>query len=160
MQYSTGFPGRGPAPGRGSGGAFGVNDSAEVANFDPLVGRKVWTRWPEDNSFYEAVITDYNPVEVCLNVYYTIFKCWTGLNLIWHFKHFQGRHALVYDINTADETWEWVNLKEVNDSVVLEIFDIFDSTGMLNIWGFDLGMPLSFSTSPCTSFDGFLILIF
>lgn len=26
----------------------------------------------------------------------------------------QGRHALVYDINTANETWEWVDLKEVN----------------------------------------------
>lgn len=25
----------------------------------------------------------------------------------------QGRHALVYDIHTANETWEWVNLKEV-----------------------------------------------
>ncbi|MBA0594388.1 hypothetical protein Gorai_011295, partial [Gossypium raimondii] len=47
-----------------------------------------WTRWPEDNHFYEAVITDYNSVE--------------------------GRHALVYDINTADETWEWVNLKEIS----------------------------------------------
>ncbi|MCI03642.1 emsy amine-terminus (ENT)/plant tudor-like domain protein, partial [Trifolium medium] len=40
----------------------------------------------EDNHFYEAVITDYNPAE--------------------------GRHALVYDINKANETWEWVNLKE------------------------------------------------
>ncbi|KAI7985670.1 Protein EMSY-LIKE 3 [Camellia lanceoleosa] len=40
-----------------------------------------------NNNFYEAVITDYNPVE--------------------------GRHALVYDISTADETWEWVNLKEM-----------------------------------------------
>ncbi|XP_019427215.1 PREDICTED: protein EMSY-LIKE 3-like isoform X2 [Lupinus angustifolius] len=25
-----------------------------------------------------------------------------------------GRHALVYDINTADETWEWVDLKEIS----------------------------------------------
>ncbi|CAA6672313.1 unnamed protein product [Spirodela intermedia] len=59
---------------------------AEGSAFDPLIGRKVWTRWPEDNNFYEAVITDYNPIE--------------------------GLHALVYDINTKDETWEWVNLKE------------------------------------------------
>lgn len=29
------------------------------------------------------------------------------------FISLQGRHALVYDINTASETWEWVNLKEV-----------------------------------------------
>ncbi|KAA8525102.1 hypothetical protein F0562_007034 [Nyssa sinensis] len=88
MQYpSTGFSGRAQVPNRGSSGAFAVNEPAEAANFNPLIGRKVWTRWPEDKNFYEAVITDYNPVE--------------------------GRHALVYDINTADETWEWVNLKEI-----------------------------------------------
>ncbi|XP_059645402.1 protein EMSY-LIKE 3-like isoform X2 [Cornus florida] len=85
---SAGFTGRAQVPYHGSSGAFAVNEPAEAANFDPLIGRKVWTRWPEDNNFYEAVITDYNPVE--------------------------GRHALVYDINTADETWEWVNLKEIS----------------------------------------------
>ncbi|KAM7265427.1 hypothetical protein ACFE04_003110 [Oxalis oulophora] len=62
------------------------SSSGMVAEADPWVGKKVWTRWPEDNNFYEAVITDYNPVE--------------------------GRHALVYDQNTPNETWEWVNLKE------------------------------------------------
>ncbi|XP_022729728.1 protein EMSY-LIKE 3-like isoform X2 [Durio zibethinus] len=89
MQYpSTSLPGRPQAPNRTSSGAFATNEPAEAAQYDPLIGRKVWTRWPEDNHFYEAVITDYNPVE--------------------------GRHALVYDINTADETWEWVNLKEIS----------------------------------------------
>ncbi|GMJ00891.1 EMSY-like 3 [Hibiscus trionum] len=88
-QYpSTGLPGRPQAPNRSSSGAFATNETAEAAPYDPLIGRKVWTRWPEDNHFYEAVITDYNRVE--------------------------GRHALVYDINTADETWEWVNLKEIS----------------------------------------------
>ncbi|GAB4851541.1 hypothetical protein Ancab_030944 [Ancistrocladus abbreviatus] len=52
-----------------------------------LIGRRVLTRWPDDNNFYEAVITQYNPSE--------------------------GRHALMYDINTPDETWEWVDLKEI-----------------------------------------------
>ncbi|KAG4113356.1 hypothetical protein ERO13_D13G218600v2 [Gossypium hirsutum] len=88
-QYtSTGLPGRPQASNRMSSGAFATNESAEAAPYDPLIGRKVWTRWPEDNHFYEAVITDYNRLE--------------------------GRHALVYDINTADETWEWVNLKEIS----------------------------------------------
>ncbi|CAH9105614.1 unnamed protein product [Cuscuta epithymum] len=54
---------------------------------DPLVGRKVMTRFPEDTNFYEAVISDYNPKN--------------------------GRHALVYDVNTPNETWEWVYLKEI-----------------------------------------------
>lgn len=85
---TTSFNGRGPAHVSGQGSAFGAIETAEVGNSDPLVGKKVWTRWPEDNSFYEAVITDYNR---------------TG-----------GHHALVYDINTADETWEWVNLKEIS----------------------------------------------
>ncbi|XWS56196.1 hypothetical protein CRYUN_Cryun09bG0065600 [Craigia yunnanensis] len=72
---------------RGSAGGLPENEPVEGAIFDPFIGRKVWTRWPEDNNFYEAVITDYNPSE--------------------------GRHALVYDINTANETWEWVDLKEI-----------------------------------------------
>ncbi|MBA0867201.1 hypothetical protein Goshw_028155, partial [Gossypium schwendimanii] len=89
MQHpSRGLPGKPQAPNRTSTGAFAANVPAEAAPYDPLIGRKVWTRWPEDNHFYEAVITDYNSVE--------------------------GRHALVYDINTADETWEWVNLKEIS----------------------------------------------
>jgi hypothetical protein len=82
MQYpSTGIAGRPQA------GAL-TNEPGESGSYDPLVGRKVWTKWPDDNQYYEAVITDYNPVE--------------------------GRHALVYDINSANETWEWVNLKEIS----------------------------------------------
>ena len=52
MQFpATGIAGR-PQPGA-------------VANEpDPLVGKKVWTKWPEDNNFYEAVITDYKAAEV------------------------------------------------------------------------------------------------
>ncbi|KAF8398493.1 hypothetical protein HHK36_017422 [Tetracentron sinense] len=109
MQYpSTGPTGRGQVANRGSSGALVANEPAEAATFDPLIGRKVMTRWPEDNNFYEAVITDYNPVE--------------------------GRHALVYDINTKNETWEWVNLKEVNlmlclhgKNILLSIFSIVKS---------------------------------
>ncbi|CAA7026854.1 unnamed protein product [Microthlaspi erraticum] len=63
-------------------GAVSANEPAET-----VIGRKVWTKWPEDNSFYEAVVTQYNAAD--------------------------GRHALVYDINTANETWEWVDLKEI-----------------------------------------------
>ncbi|XP_021634423.1 protein EMSY-LIKE 3 isoform X3 [Manihot esculenta] len=85
---STGLTGRAQANIRSSSGAFATDEPAEATSYDPLIGRKVWTRWPEDNQYYQAVITDYNPVE--------------------------GRHALVYDINTVDETWEWVNLKEIS----------------------------------------------
>ncbi|CAN1263416.1 Protein EMSY-LIKE 3 [Linum perenne] len=70
--------GRGQVANRASSGPFPPH---------PLVGRRVWTRWPEDNSFYEALITDYKPED--------------------------GRHALVYDMNTRNETWEWVDLKEI-----------------------------------------------
>ncbi|KAL8036863.1 hypothetical protein ABFS82_11G004400 [Erythranthe guttata] len=52
-----------------------------------LIGRRVMIRWPADNNFYEAVITEYNPVD--------------------------GRHSMVYDSNTPNETLEWVNIKEV-----------------------------------------------
>ncbi|KAK9283615.1 hypothetical protein L1049_011865 [Liquidambar formosana] len=88
MPYpSSGPTGRGQIGNRASSGAL-PSEPAEGATFDPLIGRKVRTRWPDDNNFYEAVITDYNPVE--------------------------GRHALVYDMGTANETWEWVNLAEIS----------------------------------------------
>ncbi|PIA53407.1 hypothetical protein AQUCO_00900170v1 [Aquilegia coerulea] len=64
-----------------------ANEPTEAAGYDPLIGRKVMTRWPEDNNFYEAVITNVND---------------------------EGKYALVYDINTPDETWEWVNLNEIS----------------------------------------------
>ncbi|GMH00085.1 hypothetical protein Nepgr_001924 [Nepenthes gracilis] len=85
---SSGLSGRAQVAIHSTSGAFAANERAGTTNLDPLIGRKVWTRWPEDNNFYEAVITDYDPT--------------------------MGRHALVYDINTAKEAWEWVNLKEIS----------------------------------------------
>ncbi|CAN1263412.1 Protein EMSY-LIKE 3 [Linum perenne] len=79
--------GRGQVANRASSGPFPPHEAAAPGSYDPLVGRRVWTRWPEDNSFYEALITDYKPED--------------------------GRHALVYDMNTRNETWEWVDLKEI-----------------------------------------------
>ncbi|KAJ6804211.1 protein EMSY-LIKE 3-like isoform X2 [Iris pallida] len=69
-----------------SSGSFAATGLGGAATSDPLIGRKVMTRWPEDNNFYEAEIADYR----------------------------DGRHALVYDKNTKNETWEWVNLKEID----------------------------------------------
>ncbi|PIN25176.1 hypothetical protein CDL12_02074 [Handroanthus impetiginosus] len=86
MQYHSGPAGRGQFSNRISSGGI-ATEPAEGASFDPLVGRKVRTRWPDDNNFYEALITDYN--------------------------HAEGRHSLVYDMGTANETWEWVNLSEI-----------------------------------------------
>ncbi|XP_065855648.1 protein EMSY-LIKE 1-like isoform X2 [Euphorbia lathyris] len=89
MQYPSAAPaGNHHYISHSSSVALPANEPAEATTSDPLIGRKVWTRWPEDNHFYEAVITDYNPTE--------------------------GRHALVYDMNSANETWEWVNLKEMS----------------------------------------------
>ncbi|XP_029125657.1 transcriptional activator DEMETER [Cajanus cajan] len=58
------------------------------SSLDSLVGRRVQTRWPEDNKFYEAIITSYNPHD--------------------------GQHGLVYDMGTANETWESVNLSDIS----------------------------------------------
>lgn len=63
MQYPSGPAGRGRFGTRISSGGL-TNEPAEGGSNHPLVGKKVWTRWPEDNSFYEAVIFDYNPVDV------------------------------------------------------------------------------------------------
>ncbi|GAB4835157.1 Protein EMSY-LIKE 3, variant 2 [Ancistrocladus abbreviatus] len=85
MEYPSN-PGRAQVAKRSNSGAFAANEQADAANYDRLIGRKVWTRWPEDNNFYEAVITDYK----------------------------EGLHALVYDMHTTKEAWEWVNLKEIS----------------------------------------------
>jgi len=63
-QYpSTGPGGRAQVPNRAVTG-----EHAEGASFDSLVGRRVRTRWPDDNNFYEAVITNYNPADVFTNL--------------------------------------------------------------------------------------------
>lgn len=66
MQYpSSGPAGSRHFANRSSSGAIVANETADATTFEPLIGRKVWTRWPDDNNFYEAVITDYNSTEVC-----------------------------------------------------------------------------------------------
>lgn len=110
IQHPSGPAGRGQFGNRIGGRP---NERPQVS-YDPLIGRKVWTRWPDDNSFYEAVITDYNPIEVYPSVLcmWTFFLFMNFLSYI--YVIFQGRHALVYDIGTDSETWEWVNLSEVD----------------------------------------------
>ncbi|KAF1896463.1 hypothetical protein Lal_00034161 [Lupinus albus] len=75
-------------PSSGPGGRNQVPNRAEGVSFDSLIGRRVRTKWPDDNNFYEAVITDYNPAD--------------------------DRHNLVYDMGSTEETWEWVNLSEIS----------------------------------------------
>lgn len=87
-QYpSSGPGGRNQVPNRVTSGT-GTGELAEAASIDPLVGKKVRTRWPDDNNFYEAVITDYNPVD--------------------------RLHNLVYDMGSVNESLEWVNLSEIS----------------------------------------------
>lgn len=63
-QYpSSGPGGRNQVTNRVSSGAV-MGEPAEGSTFDQLIGRRVRTRWPDDNNFYEAVITDYNQAEV------------------------------------------------------------------------------------------------
>ncbi|XP_021893922.1 protein EMSY-LIKE 1 isoform X2 [Carica papaya] len=85
---SAGSAGNRQFTNRMSSGATLANEPAERTRADRLIGRKVWTRWPEDNHFYEVVIIEHGADD--------------------------GRHALVYDIGTANETWEWVDLKEIS----------------------------------------------
>ncbi|GAV78253.1 ENT domain-containing protein [Cephalotus follicularis] len=86
LQYPS--SGRGQVADRVASGTGPANGPTEGATYNTLIGKRVRTKWPDDNNFYEAVITDYNPVE--------------------------GRHALVYDIGTVNETWEYVNLTEIS----------------------------------------------
>lgn len=63
-QHSSSGPvGRNQVTNRVSSGAV-MGEPAEGATYDSLINRRVRTRWPDDNNFYEAVITDYNAAEV------------------------------------------------------------------------------------------------
>ncbi|XP_042001417.1 protein EMSY-LIKE 3-like isoform X2 [Salvia splendens] len=62
-------------------------DNNSESIHESLIGRRVMIRWPADSNFYEAVISEYNPVD--------------------------GRHSLVYDSKLHSETVEWVNIKEI-----------------------------------------------
>ncbi|KAF4390888.1 hypothetical protein F8388_005701 [Cannabis sativa] len=63
-QYpSSGPTGRGQVVNRVASGNI-ASEHAEGAAIDSLIGKKVRTRWPDDNNFYEAVITDFNAAEI------------------------------------------------------------------------------------------------
>jgi hypothetical protein len=63
-QYpSSGPGGRNQVPNRVTSGTV-AGELAEGATLESLIGRRVRTRWPDDNNFYEAVITAYNPIDV------------------------------------------------------------------------------------------------
>lgn len=87
LHPSSGLSVRGQQSNRVASGVF-PSEPAEATSYSSLMGRRVRTRWPDDNNFYEAVITDFDPDK--------------------------GRHVLVYDIGTKDETWEWVNISEIS----------------------------------------------
>ncbi|PUZ50995.1 hypothetical protein GQ55_6G126000 [Panicum hallii var. hallii] len=60
MPSSAGPSGRGPVINRNTSAGL----PPEGPQLNPLIGRKVMTRWPDDNSFYEAVITDYDAAKM------------------------------------------------------------------------------------------------
>lgn len=71
---SSGPNGRGHLTNRVPPGVVAAKELAETSAYDPLIGRKVMTRWPEDNNFYEAVITDFDAQKVCPFVTITVAK--------------------------------------------------------------------------------------
>ncbi|KAJ4866156.1 Protein EMSY-LIKE 4 [Raphanus sativus] len=111
-------PPRGQGMNRLPSGPISSSEPTNGTEPESFVGRKVRTRWPEDNTFYEAVITKYNPVE--------------------------GRHALVYDIGTPSETWEWVNLSEISPG---DIEWIGEGPAVGNQYGYN-GQGLNRTTGP------------
>lgn len=101
---STGLTGRAQVGNRASSGAFTTNEPAEPTTYDPLIGRKVWTRWPEDNHFYEAVITDYNRIEVSFLLLTTHYlnNWWAAINI----SDFQS-------FNRADMPWYMILIQQM-----------------------------------------------
>ncbi|MCO5597749.1 hypothetical protein L7F22_051830 [Adiantum nelumboides] len=110
---------------------FGEMPAADgsISGINPWVGKRVKIRWPADNSFYDAVVSDWDPEKVsvmCACVSRRLAEYFSELahpsllpvppttvsssKLIF----FRDLHALVYEMNTVNETWEWVDLKELS----------------------------------------------
>ncbi|OEL16965.1 Protein EMSY-LIKE 3 [Dichanthelium oligosanthes] len=87
----------GPLSARGKKAKTPVPLAQPSADPSSLINHKVYTRWPEDNNFYEATITRYNSVT--------------------------GEHTLVYDIGTQAETWEMVRLCDMPPEDIRLEFD-------------------------------------
>jgi hypothetical protein len=49
-----------------------MGEHAEGGVMEKLVGKRVRTRWPDDNSFYEAIITDYSAHDVFTTLEYVV----------------------------------------------------------------------------------------
>ncbi|KAF7101807.1 hypothetical protein CFC21_103038 [Triticum aestivum] len=65
MPPSAGPSGRGPHMNRNFPGRPAAPEPSQGQHhLNPLIGRKVMSRWPEDNNFYEATITDYNAEKI------------------------------------------------------------------------------------------------
>ncbi|XP_062192595.1 protein EMSY-LIKE 3-like isoform X2 [Phragmites australis] len=96
MPSSVGPGGRGSIMNRNISGGL----PPEGLRLDPLIGRKVLTRWPDDNNFYEAVITNYDPGK--------------------------GHYELVYDMDTAHETWEWVDFKQDYERRTSTVYQVLE----------------------------------
>ncbi|WOK98118.1 protein EMSY-LIKE 3 isoform X2 [Canna indica] len=84
----AGSTGKGHVPNKKSYGTRPLFKAVKQAPCDSLIGQKFKIRWPEDNKFYEALITDYNQVK--------------------------DEHLIVYDKDTKNETFEWVNFKLIS----------------------------------------------
>eukprot|EP00899_Mesostigma_viride_P006067 jgi/Mesvir1/15461/Mv11440-RA.2 len=61
--------------------------AAAGANVNQLIGRKMSFYWPQYKQWFEAGISDFNPET--------------------------NEHCVIYDMNTAEESFEWVNLAEM-----------------------------------------------
>lgn len=77
MQYPSSI-----SAGRGQFGNRISSGGLTGGSFDPLIGRTVRTRWPDDNNFYEAVIADYSPAEVYLTFSDLVCFLFTHLMLL------------------------------------------------------------------------------
>ena len=57
---------------------------------DQFIGRRVELYWPEEGGWCPAVVTDYNPAT--------------------------GEHCVTYNMNTEKESFEWQNLRKLNQN--------------------------------------------
>ena len=85
---------------------------------DEYIGRKVERWWPDDGGWVSGAISDYNAVT--------------------------GEHCIVYELGTADESWEWYNVRNASNAqcrmvegAKVDLLAMTKAPGAMNTGGFD-----------------------
>jgi len=114
----AGYAGAGGPAGKKRKSEGGKSRKSGPLVVDEYIGRKVERWWPDDGGWVSGAISDYNAVT--------------------------GEHCIVYELGTADESWEWYNVRNASNAqcrmvegAKVDLLAMTKAPGAMNTGGFD-----------------------